>query len=133
MARKKPKQQIEQSWQLPIDENGTVELPQEFLDRTGWQEGDEIEFEQEDSGAWILRRRDPDLISRIEPVPSRAPITDGSRITLTVLQIQRLAELTRDLDDSEPVEIHVDHTSGIGPTVSARFSQEVDITDYDLW
>ena len=40
---------------LKVDENGVLTLNDEVLDATGWKEGDELEFVDNDDGSFSIR------------------------------------------------------------------------------
>lgn len=62
-----------------------------------------------------------------------------TKIILTKSQIEKLYEITQHFQDIEQYEVSTDSSSGIGPTVSARFSlfndtkMTADITEVDKW
>lgn len=45
------------SWTLQVDENGVIILNDEILEKTGWQEGDELEFENLNNGSFLIKRK----------------------------------------------------------------------------
>lgn len=62
MARKKKQEEQVLSWEVITQEDpetGEVILPipPELLSRLGWKEGDELEWKQEETGAWVLSKR----------------------------------------------------------------------------
>lgn len=62
MARKKKQEEQVLSWEVITQEDpetGEVILPipPELLSRLGWKEGDELEWKQEETGAWVLAKR----------------------------------------------------------------------------
>jgi bifunctional DNA-binding transcriptional regulator/antitoxin component of YhaV-PrlF toxin-antitoxin module len=44
------------SWTLPIDEEGVLTLPDALLEHLGWQEGDELEWIDQEDGSFVLRK-----------------------------------------------------------------------------
>lgn len=46
------------SWQLSIDEDGVVTLPQELLDATGWKSGDILCYIDNHDGSYSIVKED---------------------------------------------------------------------------
>lgn len=129
MPKNKRNKSSEQHWELTVDEDGAVVLPEDFIEQTGWREGDIIEFVPRADGTWHLERRDGDLFTTIERVRDR----DEPAVTMTVAQVRVLASSVEDLDEDATVELRVSHDSGIGPTLHARVPRDIDLTDYHAW
>lgn len=129
MPKNKPKKSADQHWELTVDEDGVVVLPEDFLEQTGWREGDSIEFVPQADGTWHIERRDGDLFTTIERVRD----SDKPAVTMTVAQVRVLAQSIEDLDEDATVELRVSHDSGIGPTLRARVPRDIDLTDYHAW
>ncbi len=45
---------------LQVDENGILTLTDELLEATGWKEGDEIEFIDNNDGSFSMRLTEPE-------------------------------------------------------------------------
>ena len=45
------------SWTLPVDEDGVVTFPQDLIDKTGWREGDVIDWQDLGDGSWSLTKK----------------------------------------------------------------------------
>jgi hypothetical protein len=45
------------SWTLQIDEDGVLTFPQDLLDKTGWREGDVIDWKDLGDGSWSLTKK----------------------------------------------------------------------------
>ncbi len=43
-------------WTLPVDEDGVLCLPDELLKHLGWEEGDELEWIDQEDDSFILRK-----------------------------------------------------------------------------
>jgi bifunctional DNA-binding transcriptional regulator/antitoxin component of YhaV-PrlF toxin-antitoxin module len=43
-------------WTIPIDEDGVLTLPDELLQSLGWQEGDELEWIDQEDGSFVLQK-----------------------------------------------------------------------------
>tara|TARA_B100002019_G_scaffold96061_1_gene82702 strand:+ start:1703 stop:1873 length:171 start_codon:yes stop_codon:yes gene_type:complete len=43
---------------LQISEDGILTIPDDMLEELGWKEGDELEWVEQDNGAFILRKSD---------------------------------------------------------------------------
>ena len=43
---------------LQISEDGILTIPDDMLEELGWKEGDELEWVEQDNGAFILRKPD---------------------------------------------------------------------------
>ena len=41
-----------------VDENGILTFPKELIDKTGWKEGDMLEWTPNNDGSFSLRKRD---------------------------------------------------------------------------
>jgi bifunctional DNA-binding transcriptional regulator/antitoxin component of YhaV-PrlF toxin-antitoxin module len=128
MPKNKRNKSGEQHWELTVDDDGVVVLPEDFLEQTGWREGDSIEFVPQADGTWHMERRD-DLFSTIERVPS----SDRPAVSMTVAQVRALASSVEDLDQDATVELFVSRDSGIGPSLRARVPRDIDLTDYHSW
>ena len=129
MPKNKRNKSSEQHWELTVDEHGAVVLPEDFLEQTGWREGDSIEFVPQADGTWHLERRDGDLFTTIRRVQD----SDEPAVTMTVAQVRVLASSVEDLDEDSTVELHVSTDSGIGPSLRARVPRDIDLTDYRAW
>ena len=129
MPKDKRNKSSRQHWELTVDEDGAVVLPEDFIEQTGWREGDIIEFVPQADGTCHLERRDSDLFTTIERVQD----SDEPAVTMTVAQVRVLAQSLEDLDEDATVELHVSHDSGIGPALRARVPRDIDLTDYRAW
>jgi len=49
----------DQSWTLHVDEDGVLTLPDELWEALGWNEGDHIEFLEQEDGSLLLVKADP--------------------------------------------------------------------------
>ena len=47
-----------QTWTLSVDEDGVLTLPDELWETLGWQEGDELEFVENDDGSIFIVKVD---------------------------------------------------------------------------
>ena len=47
------------AWQITIDEDGYLPLPEELLTEMGWKEGDELDWYDNEDGSFSLRKHDP--------------------------------------------------------------------------
>ncbi len=57
----------DQSWALHVDEEGVLTLPDELWDALGWQEGDQIEFlEQEDGSILLIKANSEEDVDTVE-------------------------------------------------------------------
>jgi bifunctional DNA-binding transcriptional regulator/antitoxin component of YhaV-PrlF toxin-antitoxin module len=45
------------SWTLKIDDDGVLTFPQDLLDRTGWREGDVLDWKDLGNGSWSLTKK----------------------------------------------------------------------------
>jgi|TARA_R100000027_G_C2183638_1_gene74722 bifunctional DNA-binding transcriptional regulator/antitoxin component of YhaV-PrlF toxin-antitoxin module len=43
---------------LTVDENGTLTFPKELLEKTGWKEGDVLEWIPNDDGSFTLEKKE---------------------------------------------------------------------------
>ena len=43
---------------LTIDENGILTFPEELLEKTGWKEGDVLEWSPNDDGSFTLVKKE---------------------------------------------------------------------------
>ena len=43
---------------LIVDKNGTLTFPKELLEKTGWKEGDVLEWIPNDDGSFTLERKE---------------------------------------------------------------------------
>ncbi len=55
-----PINETTQSWVCNVDEDGVLIFPDELWDLLGWQEGDTVEFLDQEDGSFILRKVDPE-------------------------------------------------------------------------
>ena len=58
-----PKQTGENSWTIQVQQDGKtkelfIELPPEALAQVGWDIGDDLIWEELDSGSWSIRKKD---------------------------------------------------------------------------
>jgi hypothetical protein len=57
---------MNKSWVLEIQETETgeqfIEFPPEALEHVGWQEGDEIEWNDNGDGSWTLKKKEPEMV-----------------------------------------------------------------------
>lgn len=44
-------------WILTVSDDYTITLPDDFLERTGWKEGDVIEWLDNQDGSWTLKKK----------------------------------------------------------------------------
>ena len=44
-------------WILPVNENGVMTLNEDILEKTGWREGDELEFIDLNNGSWQIKKK----------------------------------------------------------------------------
>ena len=44
------------TWTLPVDEDGVLLLPDELVELTGWQEGDDLEWIDQGDGSFVLQK-----------------------------------------------------------------------------
>ncbi len=54
------------TWTIPVQEDPTtgdaiIEFPEEFLDQTGWREGDRLRWIDNKDGSWTLTKIDDDV------------------------------------------------------------------------
>ena len=47
---------------LKIDEDGILTFPDEFLEKTGWKEGDELEWIDNNDGSFSLQKIQVDMM-----------------------------------------------------------------------
>jgi len=47
-----------QTWTLSVDEDGVLTLPDELWETLGWQEGDELEFVENNDGSIFIVKVD---------------------------------------------------------------------------
>jgi len=45
-----------QSWVCNVDEDGVLTFPDELWDLMGWQEGDTVEFIDQEDGSFLLQK-----------------------------------------------------------------------------
>lgn len=61
-----------QSWTLPVDEDGILEIPAELLERLGWEEGDVLEWDVQENGSIAIKKidfvEDGKYYSIVEPI-----------------------------------------------------------------
>lgn len=60
--KKKPEEQVT-TWEVKTHENPEtgeiiLPIPPELMSRLGWKEGDQLEWKQEETGAWILSKQE---------------------------------------------------------------------------
>lgn len=55
-----PINETTQSWVCDVDEDGVLTFPDELWNLMGWQEGDTVEFLDQEDGSFILRKVDPE-------------------------------------------------------------------------
>ena len=55
-----PINETTKSWVCDVDEEGVLVFPDELWDLLGWQEGDTVEFLDQEDGSFILRKVDPE-------------------------------------------------------------------------
>lgn len=55
-----PINETTQSWVCNVDEDGVLIFPDELWDLLGWQEGDTVEFLDQEDRSFILRKVDPE-------------------------------------------------------------------------
>jgi bifunctional DNA-binding transcriptional regulator/antitoxin component of YhaV-PrlF toxin-antitoxin module len=55
-----PTNETTKSWVCNVDEEGVLIFPDELWDLLGWQEGDTIEFIDQEDGSFILSKVDPE-------------------------------------------------------------------------
>ena len=46
------------SWDVHVDEDGILTLPDEVWEALGWREGDEVEFLAQEDGSFLLKKVD---------------------------------------------------------------------------
>lgn len=116
-------------WQVEIQADGVMPLPDDLLDEFGLEEGDEIEWHDRGDGSWEIRRVPDDAPprSRIEGRNSQ------SDLTLTVAQIRDIYTATQNIADNTQIDFVVDSSNGIGPVIRARYHAEIDLTDVGNW
>lgn len=44
------------TWTLDVKENGLIEFPPDFIEETGWKEGDRIEWIDRKDGSWEMKK-----------------------------------------------------------------------------
>ena len=45
------------SWVLPVDDDGVVTFPEDFLEQTGWKEGDTLQWILQDDGSFKMIKK----------------------------------------------------------------------------
>jgi len=123
---------MNKTWTVEIGADGTMPLPDDFLEAAGLKVDDEVEWIDRGDGTWMIRRvplNDPPR-SRIEPRDTKlSPAT----LSLNAEQIRDLYVQTQNLADDTEIDFYVDRSNGIGPVVRARWSAEMDLTDVARW
>ena len=120
---------MNKTWTVTMEEDGVMPIPDEALEAAGFRVGDEVEFIDNRDGTWTMQLPAPR--SRIEARGAKKK--SDPVLTLSAAQLTFLYEAVCNLDASAQVDIFVDHSSGIGPTVRARVQGEIDITDLESW
>ena len=135
MAKRK-----KQIWTVDVkeDNNGdaVIEFPDDLLANVGWQEGDEITWQDLGDGSWSLRKKDSevedDSWDDIFKNGHRDKPAAETRVSVTrenIMDLHRLMQAT----DLDSVELVVSHGSGIGPAVRFCYRGEIDGTNYSEW
>jgi hypothetical protein len=135
MAKRK-----KQIWTVDVkeDNNGdaVIEFPDDLLATVGWQEGDEITWQDLGDGSWSLRKKDSEVeddswddIFKNGHRDKPAAETRVSVTRETIMDLHRLMQAT----DLDSVELVVSHGSGIGPAVRFSYHGEIDATNYGEW
>ena len=135
MAKRK-----KQIWTVDVkeDNNGdaVIEFPDDLLANVGWQEGDEITWQDLGDGSWSLRKKDSEVeddswddIFKNGHRDKPAAETRVSVTRETIMDLHRLMQAT----DLDSVELVVSHESGIGPAVRFCYRGEIDGTNYSEW
>jgi bifunctional DNA-binding transcriptional regulator/antitoxin component of YhaV-PrlF toxin-antitoxin module len=65
-----PTNETTQSWICDLDENGVLIFPDELWNLLGWEEGDNIEFVDQEDGSFLLQKVDelPDSLDYVSTV-----------------------------------------------------------------
>jgi hypothetical protein len=135
MAKRK-----KQIWTVDVkeDNNGdaVIEFPDDLLANVGWQEGDEITWQDLGDGSWSLRKKDSEVeddswddIFKNGHRDKPAAETRVSVTRETIMDLHRFMQAT----DLDSVELVVSHGSGIGPAVRFCYRGEIDATNYGEW
>ena len=120
------------------DNNGdaVIEFPDDLMAKVGWQEGDEITWQDLGDGTWSLRKKDreveDDSWDDVFKNGHRDKPAAETRVSVnreTIMDLHRLMQAT----DLDSVELVVSHGSGIGPEVRFCYRGEIDGTNYSEW
>lgn len=52
-------------WELTVDDDGVITLPEDLLAATGWQEGDTLKWTDNKDGTWTLTKLEVSEVDEI--------------------------------------------------------------------